>query len=125
MQHTTDMGFAQKTENDIVFCNDKILLKVKKNSILAPFGDLFTNFRAKWNLYGTSVSVTFFLFLGFYCCPEFQKKQINRFQEKLVTDVQMEIHADARTSMNSWDLPCRGSNKNQSIQSYEKQQNSF
>ena len=33
---------------------------------------------------------------------------MNRFQEKLVTDVQIGKHTDAQTSMNSEDYPCWG-----------------
>ena len=39
---------------------------------------------------------SFLLFLYFYCCAEYQKKLMNRFQEKLVTEIQIDGHMDAQ-----------------------------
>ena len=83
-------GLFRKTKDCNVFhfmllpakSDEKILENVKKNSIFGPF------------------------------CAEFQKKLIKRFRGKLVTDVQINGSANARTKMNSQDLPCQGSNKN-------------
>ena len=60
-------------------------MRNKKNSNLGPFWAFFADFRANKNFSAKSASVTF-LFLHFYCCAELQKKLINKFQQKLVTN---------------------------------------
>ena len=75
----------------------------------------FAGFRTRHflrKIYGVT-----FPFLDFYWCSinfllisiDFRKKLMNRFCEKLATEYRP---TDAKTSMNSQDLPCWGSKNN-------------
>ena len=89
------------------YLQQKVMTKFfdsQKTPFLDPFWALFTDFKVDRNFSWKICFYHFFLFLDLYSCAEFQKKETNRFQEKLVTDVKTDWHTDARTSINSWDL---------------------
>ena len=67
-----------------------------KKSILCPLWTLFAHFRANKDFHEKS-ACHFFLFLDFYRRAKLQKKLMNKFREKLVTDVQTNGRMRGRT----------------------------
>ena len=87
-----NQNFPQrKTENCNIFhfrllpakSNNKILWKVKSAQLWVHFASFWAN-KNFWKIHFCH----FFLFPDFYCGSEFQKKLMNRIQEKLFTYVQ-------------------------------------
>ena len=81
-----------------------------KKSILCPLWALFAHFRANKDFTEKS-ACHFFLFLDFYRRTKLQKKLMNKFREKLVTDVQTNGWMHGRTDGQAWihrTFPSRG-----------------
>ena len=72
-----------------------------KSLYLGPILGPSSHVKANKKFFGKTHFCRIFVFLDFYCCPEFQKKLINIFREKLVTEEQTKENTDPRTSINS------------------------